>query len=667
MKPVFHPPQERSQREPWRLALDRWREATRTLIDYRGDRYSSESYRWAHDRFSLFVLNVWDAEWYDNGSYHTQAVIDRVRQDYGGIDIVLLWNGYPRIGLDDRNQFTFWQELDGGLPAIRSQIDVFHENGIRCAIPFLPWDGGTKHRSEIAEDDLCDLIRKLDLDAVFLDTLAEGTIDLRRRVDAVKPGVVFVPEGVPDLETIDEHQISWMQGYREHDVPGILRNKVFEQRHMQWEVRRWTSHHDDELQRAWLNGTGTVIWENVFGTWVGTDRVFKTSLSLMRPIQKRYARLFATGTWHPLCETDVSGLWASHWTDGTVQLWTLVNKSGGPASCPAIGGELDHRLEVYDLVQGCQVPRDSCTPEHTSIPITIPAGGVGCIVAVPPERVDTDWSSFLNGQAERYAMYAEALQERGAGENDEGDSNGTDRVAGSTVYNVPRDTHPTNQTDTWNIESIAGPTIILDPSEESTVSFTYRVRECHLIDSMDRFHWIDGKHKVRKQNVRWTSRSYAIGAFPVTNAQYRDFLTESGYVPSKGGRFLSHWENDRPAVGDETLPVTNITPEDAWAYARWYGARLPTAMETLYASEKRFDRPFRRGDIWEITADEYTDGHTRFVLLTGGSSYQAEGSSWYFDGGELPDNWIAKMIRFCPGIDRCDTVGFRIAYTVDPE
>lgn len=59
------------------------------------------------------------------------------------------------------------------------------------------------------------------------------------------------------------------------------------------------------------------------------------------------------------------------------------------------------------------------------------------------------------------------------------------------------------------------------------------------------------------------------------------------------------------------------------------------------------------GNVWEWTESERGDGRTRFVILKGGSYYQAKDSEWYADGGAQANDFAAKFLLMYPGLDRC--------------
>jgi sulfatase modifying factor 1 len=130
-------------------------------------------------------------------------------------------------------------------------------------------------------------------------------------------------------------------------VPGVLRARWFEQRHMLHHTRRWNRDHTAELHSAWLNGVGILVWENVFGAWVGWSERDKGLLRAMRPFQREYADLLATGEWTPLAAASPDArVVASRWSDGGTTLWALANR--GDAYAGPVG-ELEVELPARGI------------------------------------------------------------------------------------------------------------------------------------------------------------------------------------------------------------------------------------------------------------------------------------------------------------------------------
>jgi sulfatase modifying factor 1 len=168
----------------------------------------------------------------------------------------------------------------------------------------------------------------LDADGVFLDTMKEAPRELRVAVDAARPGVAFEGESTLPLARIADHHLSWAQWFADSAVPGVIRARWFEQRHMLHHTRRWNRDHSDELHSAWLNGVGVLVWENVFGSWVGWNARDRSLLRSMLPVQRRYAGLLARGEWTPLAaRSEDLAVVGSRWRDGETTLWALVNRA----------------------------------------------------------------------------------------------------------------------------------------------------------------------------------------------------------------------------------------------------------------------------------------------------------------------------------------------------
>jgi hypothetical protein len=162
---------------------------------------------------------------------------------------------------------------------------------------------------------------------------------------AAVPDVALEGEGTLPLPRIRDHHLSWAQWFADSAMPGVIRARLFEQRHMLHHTRRWNRDHTEELRSAWLNGVGVLVWENVFGSWVGWNERDRATLRWMTALQRRYSELLSEGEWTPLAaRSDDLRVVGSRWQDRTLDLWALANRGDAPFDGEVALGDL--RLHV---------------------------------------------------------------------------------------------------------------------------------------------------------------------------------------------------------------------------------------------------------------------------------------------------------------------------------
>lgn len=90
---------------------------------------------------------------------------------------------------------------------------------------------------------------------------------------------------------------------------------------------------------------------------------------------------------------------------------------------------------------------------------------------------------------------------------------------------------------------------------------------------------------------------YLIDKFEVTNQEYSQFLTATGYSPVDAENFLKHWEGSRLPDWAGPFPVVWLSREDAQTYCKWrYYGRLPTEKEWEKASRSEDGRLYPWGN-----------------------------------------------------------------------
>ncbi|KXJ98349.1 MAG: Serine/threonine-protein kinase pkn1 [Nitrospira sp. OLB3] len=678
--PLLHAPKEPQQWPSWREGLTEWRNQARAALRYDHRRYQEPAQAWVTSSFSSCFLMLYDQTFFDqeSGQYHVEAFLRTAMEDFGGFDNLILWHAYPRIGADDRNQFDFYRDMPGGLNGLREVVRQCHRLGVKALIVYKPWDIGTRREATSDVEGLATLVQAIEADGVYLDTMPEAPEHLRAALDGIGPGLVVEGEGVLPLEHIHDHHMSWAQYFEDSEAPGILRNKWLERRHMMHQTARWRRDRSAQLHTAWMNGTGMVVWEVVFGSWVGWSARDRSILRRMLPIQRRFAALFSGEGWTPLVQTEAANIYATLWERQDLRLWTLVNRgdqsvSGLLLKVPAVIGS-----KYFDLFTGQEMVPD--IQDGTALlQGALAPRGIGGFVAGTSTSLGPDFSQFLATQRELYLREASSVE-------------------------FP--TRPVLALGQPTVAILTSqdrlPEMARIPSARFTMRVQLRTRECGFYENeMDHDELYGNFHKPRWFERAVTLPAYAIDVAPVTNAQYAEFLRVARYRPRHTENFLKHWVDGKPPGGKEDHPVVYVSLDDARAYAQWAGKAIPTEEQWQYAAQgpaalkypwgevmepgrcnggetgtttsvtafPNGRSPFgcydMCGNVWEWTESERTDGRTRFCMVRGGSHYTAQGSHWYMDGGPRPTDFSAKFLLLWPGLDRCATIGFRCAVLLE--
>jgi iron(II)-dependent oxidoreductase len=312
-----------------------------------------------------------------------------------------------------------------------------------------------------------------------------------------------------------------------------------------------------------------------------------------------------------------------------------------------------------------------------SIYIHLKPRGIGGILAIGEGEVTSDLMSFLAIQVQTWRK---------------ADFDNSYELPGHALK-------PVSSTRRYSKKEIpTGMISMAVPPDSLAMEIHFRQRECgfYPAEGVTDFSYSMALDQPGVAHRKIRLRPYAMDETPVTNEQFAKFVNATKYKPEFADNFLKDWENGNPSKGTENHPVTWIAMEDARAYARWAGKRLPTEEEWQWAAQsgdKGWLYPWGNeydsmacnhgqtkttsdvarfkngrtaqglydlcGNVWQLTESERTDGQNTYCIVRGGSWYATHGSGWYADQGPLKTNFASKYLLTCPGLDRCATLGFR--------
>jgi len=138
-----------------------------------------------------------------------------------------------------------------------------------------------------------------------------------------------------------------------------------------------------------------------------------------------------------------------------------------------------------------------------------------------------------------------------------------------------------------------------------------------------------GEKPQRKVQIE----AFYIDLNPVTNRQFKEFLDATGYRP-QGNRyqkmwFLRHWVDGTYPPGKGEHPITFIGWDDAVAYAKWKGKRLPTEAEWEKAARGTDGRLYPWGAEFDVAkANVRVWGQEKFADTTPVGTYPNNASPY---------------------------------------
>ena len=196
--------------------IGRWQEGLRLMFQknmlydlspgtFNNHLYERQDLKWINHSFVGHFVSAWHNYFYDAEKQQlTYKDFDtNTTKNFGGDDYMVLWTGFPVLGLDQRNQWDLMRAMPGGVRQLRQISDNGLKEGMHLMTNYTPWDlpaaTGQIFNSTRYEDPmegLGKISRQANFWGVMFDTRSESGKWFQDEMDKYRSGFGIFPEGM---------------------------------------------------------------------------------------------------------------------------------------------------------------------------------------------------------------------------------------------------------------------------------------------------------------------------------------------------------------------------------------------------------------------------------------------------------------------------------------
>ena len=333
-----------------------WKENIRNRYDLR--KYLKSTPRWIEKNYLQHFTFAYGKEAFDYKSckFKINEIIEEGKK-FGGYDSIIFWHQYPRLGLDKTNQWNLYRYLPENYKSIKKIVDLCHLNNVKFFIPFKPWDVRANESLDMHAKFLEKFISETNIDGFFLDTMSalpESFLKIQKKF----PSFEFCAEGTPkEQRQIEQLTSSWDQigdirrNYKVEIEANIFRF-VFPEHPLNL-VSRWSvgSDKDAIIKRAAFNGTGLVIWQDVFGCWLPFSKTQQKLIKQLKKILVKFHDIFFGNNSIPLIETLSSSIICNQFANNynNKKIYSIYNFTSKKINGPFFNIDSNADIQVQQI------------------------------------------------------------------------------------------------------------------------------------------------------------------------------------------------------------------------------------------------------------------------------------------------------------------------------